>query len=228
MPAPRKYEIIGKPINGLRHIVRLSDGKLGGLVANNRNLSHFGDCWIHYGTTVTGSARISGNANISDRAHISGSATIYGDATICGHAKIEQYASVSGRAIVRGNAIITDVARINGSAIIDHNSLIGGEVQICGRTKVGHFAKIGGKTHIAGDSVIMCDDDIWTYVTDNDIPMVWTRSNNMLRIGCQYFSVPHWWILTHTGLAKEYPEETQVFRTRFSDQNPDITRNNCG
>jgi hypothetical protein len=85
-----------KRIRALRDIPRynVKAGDLGGFLESEKNLSHYGDCWIVGNAIVFGDACVSGNAMVS------GDACVYGNASVSGDANI------SGDAIVTKNPVV--------------------------------------------------------------------------------------------------------------------------
>jgi hypothetical protein len=68
----------------LQRIKRLSDGKLGGWIEKEENLSHRGNCWI-------------GNeAKVFDNAIVNGNAQVYGHIQICGRVQIGGDVEING------------------------------------------------------------------------------------------------------------------------------------
>lgn len=73
----------------LYRIERLSDGKLGGYIEKEANLSQGDDSsWVSGNAWVYGDARVFGNAWVSDDARVSGNAWVFGNARVCGNAVI--------------------------------------------------------------------------------------------------------------------------------------------
>lgn len=95
----------------LYRIERLSDGKLGGYVQSEENLSHEGDCWIDDNAEVSGNARVSGNAQVYGNAHVHGDERVHGDTY------------VSGNSHVCGYAVITSAEDILNYTIPSHHSV---------------------------------------------------------------------------------------------------------
>jgi NDP-sugar pyrophosphorylase family protein len=123
-------------IRALKSFGAIAAGELGGLIAREGNLSHFGNAWI------SGNARISGDAWISGYAQISGNAWISGDAWISGNARISGDAWISGYAQISGNAWISGDARISGYAQISDNARVGDNARISDNAWVGDNARI--------------------------------------------------------------------------------------
>ena len=75
-----KYEFTGETKNFegriVRHIRRLSDGKIGGWIEKEENLSQEGNCWVD------------DNAVVCDDAQVYGNAKIYGDGWVGDYSKL--------------------------------------------------------------------------------------------------------------------------------------------
>lgn len=149
----KKYEFTGQLINFNGHILqrirRIKDGKMGGWIDSEDNLSHFGSCWI------ADNAKVYGNAKVTENAQISGEAQIFMRVTISG------YAEVTGHAHIDGNVTISDKARISGNAHIGgmcticDQAIIGGNAQIIGsNVKIQNHAKIYDNATISGYAII--------------------------------------------------------------------------
>ena len=54
----------------------VKEGELGGYIAKEGNLSHYGNAWVY------GNARVSGNAEVYGDAMVSGNAEVYGNAEV--------------------------------------------------------------------------------------------------------------------------------------------------
>ena len=82
----KKYEFTGetKTIDTitLKRIKRLSDGRLGGWIEKEENLSQEGACWVF------DEAQVSGSARVYDSSWVSGSALVSGLAWVSGSARV--------------------------------------------------------------------------------------------------------------------------------------------
>ena len=110
----QKYELTEETIihdgRTLHRIKRLSDGKLGGFIEKESNLSQEGNCFI------------------SDDAKVYGSAEIYGDAQVFGNASVHAFARVFDKASVGDNV------DIYGGVEVYDNAKISGD---CGSYRQG-------------------------------------------------------------------------------------------
>lgn len=86
-------------------------GAHGGLVENEDNLSHEGNCWIDFSARASGNSRIKDNALVI-RSDIRGDAIIQNDAMV-------SCSVIENRAIIEENAIVE-------SSSIGKNAVIGG------------------------------------------------------------------------------------------------------
>jgi carbonic anhydrase/acetyltransferase-like protein (isoleucine patch superfamily) len=115
----RKYELTGSEweltefnergakTHIVKRIRRLFDGKVGGWIEKEENLSHEGKCWVDDGAVVLG------DAEVRDDALVDKDAFIVGKVVICDEAH------VSGT--VKGIAVIGNEAYIGEQVMIDEN-----------------------------------------------------------------------------------------------------------
>ena len=77
----KKYEFTGETLEHegrtLKRIRRLSDGKLGGWIESEDNLSHYGDSWVYDNAKVYGCAEGCGYAKVFGDAEVYGNAQVY-------------------------------------------------------------------------------------------------------------------------------------------------------
>ena len=153
-----KYELTDEILewdgHTLHKIRRLKDGKLGGWIESEDNLSQKGKCWVSGNAKVYEDAKVYGNALITDGAWVSGNAKISGNARVSDvawvkdKAKVKDNAIVSDFAIVYGkakildDASVTDCAHIYDSTIISDNAAIYGHANIYGNAKIYEHAKV--------------------------------------------------------------------------------------
>ena len=152
-----KYEFTGETKNEsgtiLHRIRRLSDGKLGGWIEKEENLSQDGNCWVgesaqvYWDAQVSGDAQVYGYARVSNNAKICDSAEVYGHTEVYGGAEIGNNAKVYDYAIVH-NAKVYDNAKVYGDAKVYDNA------EVCNEAKVFGYAQIYGNAKI-------CDAEIY-------------------------------------------------------------------
>ena len=92
-------------IKALRDFGNVKKGELGGYISSEKNLSHYGTCWV------------SDNAQVRDNAFVGGSAQVRDSAIVCDFAIVRDLATVSDIAIVGGIAIVEDDSRLSGESI---------------------------------------------------------------------------------------------------------------
>ena len=186
MEATKKYELSNITIefNGvtLYRIKALKDfsdvkaGDLGGWVEKEDNLSQSGDAWIG------GDAKVYGNAVVCDNAKVFGKAKVHDNAFVCDNAWVYDYAQVYGRAKVFGNAVVYGYAWVYDHADVYCHAMAFGNAEICGNAFVRGYAEI------CGDAVVKNNEDyiVFKNFWSSGRHFTWTRSNNMLKVGCFY------------------------------------------
>ena len=118
-----KYEFTGETKkwgdSTLHRIRRLSDGKLGGWIESEENLSQNGNCWV------------ADDAMVYDNAEVYSSAQVFGNAEVYGHAHVYGNTRVGSWAKVYGNAKVDDDAEVYGGAEVYGNAEVCGNAEIC-------------------------------------------------------------------------------------------------
>lgn len=84
----------------LHRIRRLSDGKLGGWIESEDNLSQEGSCWVDGEAKVYWEAKVSGNAQVYGEATVNSKAKVYENAQVYDNAKITYNSEIYGSAQV--------------------------------------------------------------------------------------------------------------------------------
>ena len=150
----KKYELTDETktiiVEGKEHILHriialkdfggVQEGKLGGFIEKEENLSHEGDCWVYgyamvfddamvFGDAkVFGNALVYGEAQVTDKAKVYGNAGVWGYANVYGNAKVFDFARVSGNAKVYGNALVDGRALVYGNAEISEGNIYRGTI----------------------------------------------------------------------------------------------------
>ena len=75
-------------IKSLRDFGNVKKGQLGGYIESEKNLSHFGNCWVYDNACVFDSALVSSNAQIHCNAKVYDYALVLGNSYISGNAHI--------------------------------------------------------------------------------------------------------------------------------------------
>ena len=207
----KKYEIIDRVgvlyrIRAIRGIpeIGVKEGEVGGLIADERNLSQEGRAWVFNdakvieNANVFGNAVIFGHACVRENAIVHSNALVHGFCEIRGNAMIYENASVHVSAIISGNAIIHGDANVHGNASVSGDARIRDNAQVYGNTVISDnaeifgFAEVTGKTVIAGRAEIsgnavvksMKDFIVFKNWWSDGRFFTWTRSDNMWRVGC--------------------------------------------
>lgn len=162
-------------IEALRDFGCVKKGDKGGFVQSERNLSHFGHCWIFDDAKAYGDSVVSVNAELLDMAQI------------C------DYAIATGCSRILNRAIVHQGAMIRGSVTICNGSSVGGNASVVGEAKVIEFSKVEGSSVVNGhaeisDAIIRRSSDYMVFKNwwSSLRHFTWTRSNNMWKVGCFY------------------------------------------
>jgi NDP-sugar pyrophosphorylase family protein len=143
----KKYKMF-KVDGGLFRIIALRDfgtiteGTIGGLIEHSFNLSHDGDCWIHYGASVINDARVYDNAIIGGKAVVFGNSRVYDNSMVLDDTEVYGTSRVYGYAQIRDSAKIYGEVHIFGNAIVDRRAIVSGKSIICGTAKISNFEHI--------------------------------------------------------------------------------------
>lgn len=73
-------------VKALRDFGNVKKGDKGGLIENEDNLSHEGECWVYNNAQVFGYAIVCGNAEIFGEAKVYSNAEIFDNAEVCSDA----------------------------------------------------------------------------------------------------------------------------------------------
>lgn len=154
-----KYEFTGETIKYdgyiLHQIRRLSDGKIGGWIESENNLSQECNCWVGDNAQVFGDAQVYDNALVLGNAHIYGNAKVFGsalvhdNAQVYGNASVDATAKVYGNAKVFGNAYISIKAEVYGDAKVFGCEIVSGKY---------HNDKEDSSTEVIQDFIYKVDD----------------------------------------------------------------------
>ena len=173
-----KYEFTGETKlwgdSTLHRIRRLRDGKLGGWIESEDNLSQEGNCWVDDDAMVADSARVYdnakvslwakvynnaqvyGNANVSafaevydnakvyDAAHVDSNVKVYGHAKVYGRVEMHEHAQVYDNSEVYGRAYVYGKAQVYGNAQVYDNAWLKNEAQVYDNAKVYGGASVYG------------------------------------------------------------------------------------
>lgn len=140
-------------IIALRDFGDVKAGDVGGYVESEKNLSHYGNCWIYDDAKVYGNARVKDNAKISDDANVFGNAIVSDSSSVC------NYAMVYGNAKLKKITLVTDYAKVFDDAILD------GCIIVKDNSKVYGNAYLFDDIDVCNESEIYGDVEIDGYVT---------------------------------------------------------------
>jgi NDP-sugar pyrophosphorylase family protein len=209
----RKYEFTGERINWkgrvLHRIKRLADGKVGGFIEKEDNLSHYDDCWIDDNAKVYDNARVSGNAFVFGDAEIYDNAEVYCSASVLDFAEVSMEAKVTGDCEIRGYAQIYGEARVSGTAVVEENAEIFEDAHVCGDSRVLGNACILGSAIVCSDFFI--DEDAFIYgqceirngfshgetninplSLRGSLDLIRFLGRDIVQIGCQNYTIDFW------------------------------------
>lgn len=179
-----KYEFTDDTMNHdghlLHRIKRLSDGKLGGWIETEENLSQDGNCWVgdeakvYDGARVFDNAEVYGDADICYRARVFNDAKVwdcnticdaqvYGNAQIYDNATVRNSAEVYGDAEVSDNAWISDEVCISGNAKVYDHAIISDYAQVYGHARVYGYAMVKGNAQVYDSARVYGYADVYDY-----------------------------------------------------------------
>ena len=141
----KKYVMTDETINFDGHILhrikRLSDGRLGGFIESESNLSQKGSCWIEQRCMVYENARVRDDAAVDCDAWgdtvISGNALIHDNAVVI-HSEIKDNVVIGGQALVC-SALIEDSVVVCEHAYLDTQCWgihLHGDAKFCGSVRI--------------------------------------------------------------------------------------------
>ena len=176
-------------IKSLRDFGNVKKGQLGGYIESEKNLSHFGNCWVYDNACVFDSALVSSNAQIHCNAKVYDYALVLGNSYISGNAHIFNHSSIGGDTVIIDNVKIYDKARVNGHAKIVNDSHIRDSAHISeyanisGNSDISKQAVIGNKTHLHNAQLSHTNDCICVSgIGTSCEPITFYRSNNEIYV----------------------------------------------
>lgn len=187
-----KYELTDEKIKWGNHILyrikairdfgTIKNGRLGGFIESEDNLSQEGNAWVYENAYVYGNARVSGNAQIY------GNARVYENAQVSGYAQVYENARVYENAQVYGDAHVYENAKVYGNARVNEHTWVYGNAWVYGDAKVSGFAQIFGNVQVFGDAKINKTSDYMVFKNfwSSGRYFTYTRSNKMWSVGCFY------------------------------------------
>ena len=105
-----------------RDFCDIKKGDRGGLIEDEKNLSHEGECWVFGGSIVFDDARVEGDALVKGDSKIYEEAKIMDDVIISMGARVYGKSVISGSTIISGDMMISRESKISGSTMILGNT----------------------------------------------------------------------------------------------------------
>ncbi len=140
-------------IEALRDVCyNVKEGKVGGYVESEANLSQEGSCWIYHNACAYEDARVEGNAHLKHDATIRGKAKLIEEATLWENAMVQGEAKVGGNAILKGHAVVGGSAEVKAWTILQDDVHVGGRALVQSDEK--GCLLLQGTTMIFGNVVI--------------------------------------------------------------------------
>lgn len=147
-----KYEFTGETKlwgdSTLHRIRRLRDGKLGGWIESEDNLSQEGNCWVDDDAMVADSARVYGNAKVSLWAKVYNNAQVYGNANVSAFAEVYDNAKVYDAAHVDSNVKVYGHAKVYGRVEMHEHAQVYDNSEVYGRAYVYGKAQVYGNAQV--------------------------------------------------------------------------------
>ena len=142
----------------------MSDGKLGGWIESEENLSQNSNCWVDDEAKVYDNAYVYSNAQVFGNAEVHSNARVYDHAKVYGNAEVYGNAKVYVHAEVYGDAKVYDNARVGSWAEVYGNAKVFGDAKICGGANVYGNAEVYGGANVYGNAEIFGNAEICGYM----------------------------------------------------------------
>ncbi len=160
----KKYELVADQqiivagmalyrVRALKDFGSVTAGDLGGFVQSERNLSHYGDCWVADDAQVYEEAVVSGAARVFARAQIYGHARVGDKGQVLGNAQVFEHGWVFQSGVVFDNAMVY------GHAQVRDDGLVFGEARICDYVRVLVGGQVCGDAYLRGETVVGGDQE---------------------------------------------------------------------
>lgn len=180
----RKYDFTGKTLihcgTEYRQIISLksfgsvSENEIGGFIQTEKNLSHFGNCWVKDSSKIGEDALIYGNAVVE------GNVIVLGNSHIFGSAHLSENVIVYGRSKLFGRCEVSGNVHIYQDACVSFNAKISGNSKIRGNTLI--------KNEITSGEIYSYDVEKYNInYSGKD-----SEGNHFVRVGCQIHTITNW------------------------------------
>lgn len=137
-------------IVALRDFGDVKAGDVGGYVESEKNLSHYGNCWIYDDAEVYDNAKVKINAKILDRASVFGNAIVTDNSSVCHNAMVYGNAKLNDLTLVKDCSKVFDDAILHGDIVIDDGSKVYGHATLSGRVELYSGSEVYGNADIGG------------------------------------------------------------------------------
>ena len=141
-------------IQALRDVrYSVKEGKVGGYVESEANLSHEGTCWLFENACAYEDARVEGEARMHGHATLRGKAKLSGDATLWDHAIVQGEAKVGGGSQLNNQVVVGGSAILKGNVLLYDDVHVGDEAYLEGDDPKRELV-IQGTTMILGSTIM--------------------------------------------------------------------------
>lgn len=107
IPEGAMYRIVATREIHIDNTRYVPQGRKGGLVESEDNLSQDGECWVDKDAVVRGKARVSGNALITGNAIVCGWSAVGGNAIVGDDCQVSHHAVIRGNVVLKGKVWVT-------------------------------------------------------------------------------------------------------------------------
>lgn len=165
-------EVNGHTLHRIRALKDFGDvhkGDLGGFVESEKNLLHYGNCWLYGNSKAYENAKVWQNASLWENAEVSGNAEVRGEAEVSGNVKVTDKALIEGNSECKGNCEISGNAWVSNSSYLNGNVKVYDDAQVCNATLLDNV-KAYGDARIGGFNTLKGNEEAgYGYVSDNNI-----------------------------------------------------------
>lgn len=160
----------------LTRIQRINDGRRGGWVQSEMNLSQQGKCWIGGEAKVFETAFVSGDALVNGCAEITGHAKVFDKAWVTGDSRVGNFAQVYGHAKVFNKAMVCSQAKVYGNVVLKDYVTVLDQAEVFGNAELTGCMSCKGKDQYTQTSFYLrLPLDIHVTITEKYIYFGFTR-----------------------------------------------------
>lgn len=132
-------------IKALRDFNDVRKGDIGGYVEKEKNLSHYGDCWIYDDAKAMDNSRVYDNSAMYDDSEM------YDNSIMCNNSKMYDNSEMHGNTEMHSNSIMCDNSKMynysemhDDSRMYDYSEMYG-DSRLYGDSELNNKAKLYGK-----------------------------------------------------------------------------------